>query len=163
MKIILIMALFLVCGIIKAQNFGDASFFGSVTTVLDASTFQLRQSNQTKTITWASMNALLGSADSLRATNNTWTGTNDFTITLAAPSVLIQSTVRGIGFNAGLFSWVSDDTVRTAADRAWVLEVMVDSSVQVDTTQFVLLAANNTLTGNNNFTGQLDVASGFSE
>ena len=153
----LFIILFLIAGVLKAQEFGDESFFGGVTTVLDASTFQLRQSGQTKTITWAYMNALLGSADSIRAADNTWTGTNDFTSILKAPSTIVATTVRGLGFNSGLFSWVSSDTIRTAADRAWVLDVMVDSSVAVDTTNFGMLSANNAWTGTNTFSTQLAI------
>lgn len=77
MKRILIL-LFLIGGVIQAQTFGDSTFYGNVTSVNNTSTFQLRQSGQTKTITWSRLNSLLGSGSSLLSQSNNWTASQTY-------------------------------------------------------------------------------------
>ena len=108
----------------------------------------------TNKITFGNLSAALSSTLSLGASDNyTWTGTHNFTSEIQLPSSLAATLSNGIGFESGLFKWVESGALKTAADRAWVLEMISDSGVAVDTNSFALVDGNNTMTGNNTFSG----------
>ena len=147
-------------GFIQAQTFGDASFYDSTSTLNYNSTFQVRHSSQTKTLTWYRLQQLLGSGTTLKSSNNTWTGTNNFTSNVYLPSTLSSSSVRGIGYSSGLFSWVNDDTVRVGADRAWVLNAMDTAGIAAGASSYATISGDNTFTGTNVFSNRIALGSG---
>ena len=152
----LLVLFFIITSYVFAQDYGDPSFYDSVTTVNDLSTFQIRQDNLTKVLTWSRLNSII-SANLDLSNDYTWTGTHNFTSELQAPSTLSGSLSNGLGYNSGLFSWVESGAIKTGADRAWVLQMIADSGVAVDTNNFGLLAGDQTWSGNNYFSAQLAV------
>lgn len=108
----------------------------------------------TKRLSLSNLDAsnLIGTTFSV-SDDHTWTGANNFSQSIQIPTSISSSLANSVGYNSGLFSWIESGSIKTAADRAWVLQQIADSGVAVDTNSFAKLDANNSFTGNNTFTG----------
>ena len=111
-QIILILLLFTI-GVHAQKEFGNPDDYDPVTSILDGSTLQLRQSGKTRTIYWPQFKSLLGSGSSLLTQQNTWQADQawlDGGILLSAGGYLQFSTSYKTGLSRQFFFPANDST-----------------------------------------------------
>lgn len=168
-KIIICLLLFTL-SLFAQSEIGNTDDFPVTTSLSDNSTFTVRHNSETRTITWATLNALLDLSTDFPSQSNTWSAAQTYTAGLLfstngylqLPSAIVGTASRQL--------WIASDSLIyyrygsssiPVATREWVTDNFATSGGATSLpSTYMTLATAQTVTGNKTYTNIADYRGG---